>query len=238
MRPEPTASGVLLFGPVASIARWTQHMPTFSGSGKSYVESFGGGVAASGRGSIAGGSLAIGLNVRFDHKLSELFAQMGEKRTVYALSKAVDEVGAKTRTQVIRAVAKQAGVKYGRAKSVISSKQAMGAGAGDYEIIARDVTLSLKEFAPRQTAAGVSAAPWGKRRVFAHTFIGPNGHIFVRAMQGNKRVPRLPIHKLWGPAIPKEMVKGETERVFYDSVDALFPAAVEKWLQRQMARGQ
>ncbi|MGB8854034.1 MAG: hypothetical protein WCC69_10760, partial [Pirellulales bacterium] len=38
----------------------------------------------------------------------------------------------------------------------------------------------------------------------------------------------LPIHKLWGPAIPREMVKGETERVFYDSVDALFPAAVEK----------
>jgi len=105
----------------------------------------------------------------------------------------------------------------------------MGTGSGQYEIIARDVTLSLKDFAPRQTAKGVSAAPWGKRRVFPHTFIGPNEHVFVRLGRA-----RLPVKKLFGPSIPKEMVKDEAEQTFYRVCSSLLPAAAEKWLLRQI----
>ena len=171
---------------------------------------------------------AVAIKVNFDRQLSPLFAQAGLK-SVYAVAKAIDEVGNKTRTQVIRSVAKQAGVPYGKAKGVINSRQAMGAGDGQYEIIARDVTLSLKEFSPRKTAKGVSAAPWGKRRLFAHTFLGPGGHVFVR-----KGKSRLPIHKLFGPNIPKEMVKDETEATFYRVSGELLGAAVEKWLVKQL----
>src|SRR5579885_2528284 len=158
---------------------------------------------------------AIAVKVEFTKELSKLFGEAASGAS-YAVAKAVDEVGNKTKTQVVRAVAAQAGVKYGRALSVIGSRQAMGTGNGSYEIVARDVTMSLKEFAPRQAAAGVEAAPWGKRRVFAHTFIGPNGHVFVRVGKA-----RLPIRKLFGPAIPKEMVRDEAEATFYRAAGEL-----------------
>jgi hypothetical protein len=171
---------------------------------------------------------AVAVNVKFDKDIGALYERAG-LGSVYAMGKALDEVGNKTKTQTMRAVAAQAGVKYGAVKGVVSSRQAMGAGSGQYEIIARGATLSLKEFAPRQTAKGVSAAPWGKRRVFPHTFIGPGGHIFAR-----KGKSRLPIHKLFGPAIPKEMVKDEAERTFYRVSGELLGPAVEKWLLRQL----
>ena len=170
-----------------------------------------------------------GLTVSFgyDKGIADTIKAMGDK-SEYAIRKAVDEVGNKTRTQVIRAVAKQAGVKTGRVRGVLHTSQAMGAGAGTFTITARDVTMSIKEFSPRQTSKGVAAKPWNTKRVFPHTFFGPGSHVFVR--EGKSR---LPIKKLWGPAIPKEMVKDEAERTFFANVETLLPAAVEKWLMRQ-----
>lgn len=206
-----------------------------TGSGKNYFENAGSGVFASGRKSFSGSSATLSVSIQFDAHLSEMIKQAG-LRAPYAIGRAIDEVGNKTRTQVVKAVAKQAGVKQGKVRGVLTTHQAMGAGNGKYEIIARDVTLSLKEFAPRQTKKGVSAAPWGKRHVFPHTFIGPNGHVFVRAMQGNKRAGRLPIHKLFGPAIPKEMVKGEAEKTFHRTTETLLPVALDKWLGREIEK--
>ena len=148
----------------------------------------------------------------------------------YAISKALDAVGNKTFTQVKRAVATQTGLPYGRVGKVISRKQAMGSGGGTFVITARDTAVSLKEFGPRKTARGISAAPWAKRRVFPHTFIGPGGHVFVREGKG-----RLPIKKLWGPIIPKEMVKDQAEQTFYTFVAQALPAELEKWLFRALA---
>ena len=53
--------------------------------------------------------------------------------------------------------------------------------------------IPLAEFHARQTRRGVSAAPWGQRRVFPHTFIVEQlgGPVFKR--EGNAR---LPIRKL------------------------------------------
>jgi len=171
---------------------------------------------------------AVVVKVGFDKDISKLFEKAGLK-SPYAVAKAIDEVGNKTKTQVTRAVAKQAGVKYGKAKGVIVSRQAMGVGNGEYQIVARDVTLSLKEFSPKQGKKGVSARPWAKRRVFPHTFLGPGGHVYVR--QG---AARLPIKKLWGPNIPKEMVKDEAEATFYRVSQEMLGPAVEKWLLRQI----
>jgi hypothetical protein len=154
--------------------------------------------------------------------------------SVYALAKAVDEVGKKTRTKMIRSLVAQTGARYRAVSKVIITRSAMGKGEGSYDIIARDVTLSLKEFGPRQTQRGISAAPWGTRRIFPHTFVGPGGHIFVRKFVNGKRADRKPIRKLYGPAIPKEMVKGQTRATFYAEVNAALPAAVEKYLLRQL----
>jgi hypothetical protein len=168
----------------------------------------------------------ISVNFKLTANLSKIVESMGAA-SKYAVFKAIDEVGNKAKTQVIRETAKQAGVKYGRALAVISSRQAMGAGAGQYVITARDVTMALKEFAPARTPTGISAAPWGKRKTFEHSFLGPGGHDFVRTSK-----KRLPIRKLWGPAIPKEMVRDKAEAAFYAVTGQLMEAAMAKWLLR------
>ena len=187
---------------------------------------------------------AIAVKIKFSKELSCLF-QNYELKAFKTIARAINQVGNKTKTVVKRATAQQAGVKIGKVGAVMSSHTTMGQGGavvrGQYEIICRDVTLSLKEFSPRADAHGVSAKPWGKRRYFPHAFFGPGGHVFKRETQGTShRGPRpkhsqLPIHKLWGPAIPKEMVKDNAEQAFYRTASELLGPAIERQLARAFA---
>ena len=185
---------------------------------------------------------AVAVKIKFTKELSCLFKNL-ETNAAKNIARAIDKVGNKTKTIVKRATAKQAGVKYGSLGNTITSRTTIGHGGaiarGEYEIIARGVTLSMKEFTPRQDAHGISAKPWGKLRHFEHAFFGPGGHVFVRAHpnQGTRRGPRpvhsqLPIRKLWGPSIPKEMIKDEAEQVFYRTVAELLGPAIEAQLAK------
>lgn len=168
-------------------------------------------------------SATIAIKINFTPELSELFIG-AEERSLKNVARIIDKAGNKTKTAVKRAVAVQAGVKVGKVGGVISSRTTLGHGGaivrGEYEIVCRDVTLSLKEFSPRSDKHGIIANPWGRRQYFRHAFFGPGGHVFMRMTKNTRRGPRpthsqLPIRKLWGPAIPKEMVKGEAEQTFY-----------------------
>ena len=54
-----------------------------------------------------------------------------------------------------------------------------------------------------QRGKGVSAAPWNKRRIFAHSFIVPKfNRAYVRTSKS-----RLPIRGLYGPNLARELVK-------------------------------
>lgn len=158
-----------------------------------------------------------------------------------ALRRAVNHTGDKARTAVKRSLAKQVGlpagrvIAKGRVRSFRASYQNM-----DYAITSRAGFLSLKEFRPRQLKRGTVARPWGRRELFDHAFMGARpgepapslrGHVFARRGAG-----RLPIRKLWGPAIPREMVRGDTAATFQATVSALLPARVEHEL-RAIARG-
>jgi hypothetical protein len=188
-------------------------------------------------------SEAIAVSVKFDTNLSKLFEQAALKAP-YAVGRAIDEVGNKTKTQVIRAVAKQVPTKVGRVRHAVSSRLAMGGGQGQYVIIARDVTLSRKEFSPRKTAGGISVMTATRGRiVLKGSFFGPGEHVYERTTKDGKtkRGPRpthsqLPIKKLWGTSIPKEMVKGEAEATFYRNVEQMLSPAIEKWLLRQIGK--
>ena len=121
-----------------------------------------------------------------------------------ALARAINHTGDKARTQVVRALVKQTGAKSYAVRRAMHTKPA-SIGTLIFLIVSSGGYMSLKEFGARQTDKGVSAAPWDKRRVFPHTFIVASlgGHVFER-----KGSSRLPIRKLWGPSIPKEMVQG------------------------------
>lgn len=139
-----------------------------------------------------------------------------------ALARAINHTGDKARTQVARTLVKQTGAKYAAVRKAMHTMPASAVGLL-YQIVSRGGFMSLKEFGARQTSQGVSAAPWNKRRVFPHTFIVTSlgGHVFER-----KGASRLPIRKLWGPAIPREMLKDQSKAAFETTVAAELPARV------------
>jgi len=147
-----------------------------------------------------------------------------------ALSRAINHTGNKARTEVAWALVEQTGAKYSAIRKILKTHRA-SPGTLVYRITAKGGFMSLKEFGARQTSKGVSAAPWGKRRIFRHAFIVASlgGHVFRRAPGGGPSglVGRLPILKLWGPAIPKEMVKEQSKEAFENTVRAELPRRVE-----------
>ena len=144
----------------------------------------------------------------------------------------LNHVGGTARTKVKSALAKQTGVKVRtvdvglRTFNAFPSRQS-------YEIVASGRPISLAEFDPRQTLRGVSARPWGKRRVFPSTFIVRTlgGHVFRR--EGSAR---LPIVKLWGPSLPKELLRDAVPKAFVEEVQLKLPIRVEHELRRELMR--
>lgn len=92
--------------------------------------------------------------------------------------------------------------------------------------------MPLKYFAARQFRYGVRAKPWNKPQRFKSAFIvqSISGHVFKREGKA-----RLPIEMLWGPAIPKEMMKEKTVNAFTRSTDGIASRAVHE-LSRIMSR--
>ncbi len=170
--------------------------------------------------------------------VEKLFRQVGNQAP-HAIRRAVNRVGDKARTLVTRTLAKQTGAKYGAVRKALSIKRANYSSLA-YRIMARGAHLSLKEFGPRQTRKVVSAAPWGKRRVFPHAFISTTlgGHVFVRA--GTRHVMargryagklRQPLHKMYGPALPNELTKAETAAAFLAQVRAQLAPEVARQIE-------
>jgi hypothetical protein len=76
-------------------------------------------------------------------------------------------------------------------------------------------------FGARQGKRGVSAAPWGRRRVFKSTFmIGRyGGNVFRR-----RGPQRLPLKGVYGPNIARELLKDETRAAF----EAMLPGIADR----------
>jgi hypothetical protein len=142
-----------------------------------------------------------------------------------ALNKTMDWVY----PRVVKGVAKVTGIQQKRVRMLIKKHPAKHGGELVASIRSRGQFTSLKDFMPRQTKKGVVAAPWGKRRVFAHTFIGPNGHVYKRLGKG-----RVPIEKLWGPAIPKEMIGETIVPIVNEATQRVFPKNYEFYYDRAM----
>ncbi|MBP2147943.1 phage tail protein [Xanthobacter flavus] len=158
--------------------------------------------------------------------------ERAEKLSPAAVARALNRTAERARTDITRALVKQTGLKFGRIRSATSLWRA-SAGSLQAEIKAKGGYTSLKEFSARRTAKGVSAAPWGRRQVFDGTFIVRRygGHVYKR--EGARRFP---IQKLYGPAIPVEMVKGQSLAAFNRAVEAELPKRLEHELGRIFGR--
>lgn len=156
-----------------------------------------------------------------------------------ATRRAINHTGDKARTAVRVAMVVQTGLKRKTINKAVISTRASAKGGGSYTIKSKGGNVRLQFFGARETQAGVSAAPWNQRQIFASTFIKggkfPNrvalkygGAVLIRADQS-----RFPIHVVKsGLFIAEEMVKGNSALAFYNTVERDLPARIEYEISR------
>jgi len=155
------------------------------------------------------------------------------------IARAVNRTVDASYTQVVKALVKQTSAPRKVLTSQIRKHKAAHKGfeAVEGSLSARGRPLPLSVFRPRQFAPGVKAKVWGRRQLFRHAFGAPGGppalvarlggHVFVRVGR-----ERLPIHQLYGPSIPKEMLKDESAKAFNATVADVLPRRIEHELFR------
>ena len=175
-------------------------------------------------------SLVVKIDAEQLKRLANVLGALG-KDAPAAIARAVNHTGDKARTQMIRTLTAQTGLKRKVIVKALRVTRASAAkGTMEYRIDSAGGNVSLKYFGARETRVGVSAAPWGARRVYAGTFmkggrfpnrvaLDLNGQVFKRGGAG-----RMPIVKQKsGLFIPAEMVKGATADAFTEAVDRDLP---------------
>ena len=148
---------------------------------------------------------------RFGNQLAALGG--GLAKTVMA--RALNHEGDKARTQVKRVLVKQTGINYNLIDKAVSTYRAHQ-GKLSYTIQARGSETNLGLFNARATQSGVSAAPWGMRRIFRSadgergSFLLPGTKlVFIRTGKASH-----PIKPLFGPNIARELVRDESKQAF------------------------
>lgn len=175
----------------------------------------------------------------------ERFAEKLKGADNRVLAQSLNREMQKERTVIRRSIADVTGAPYGRIVSVVRDQKAT-AGNLDYAIRSEDEFLPLSAFGAREVRSGVTAAPWKVRRVFPGAFMrgghrgartdapSLNGQVFAREGKG-----RLPIRKLWGPAIPREMTRDDGAPVgTWRRAVAELPPRILAEIERRMAVGK
>lgn len=160
-------------------------------------------------------------------KLPAALHALSTKEQGKAVSAALNRTGDMVYTRVVRILAEETGAQQKRIRKILRKKGARPS-SQEFAIYARDVFTSLKDFRPTKRKGGVAASPWGKQRLFPGTFLGPNDHVFRRI--GKDRA----IKKLWGPAIPREMIRGATGKATQEVIRDAFPKRIDHELSRAL----
>lgn len=169
---------------------------------------------------------------RMDNALGRLSAE----EHGHVLRRAVNHTGEKARTQVTRTLATQTGLPYRTIRRAIVVKRA-NYSTLEYSMRVVGGDVSLKYFRPTETRAGVTATPFGKRRLFVGAFTKA-GHfpkrVTVASLSGHVFEPdrstrswgRPIALKDSGVVIPRELHRGDTVKVFRGVVERDLPARV------------
>ena len=173
---------------------------------------------------------------RFGNQLGAV----GSAKAHKALARAVNRVTNTVHGRVIKAIRKQSDIPTAIVRRQVKKRLASTAEGSVIEgvVWATGSPISLKYFRPRQIKAGTKAKYGGKWHLHKSAFMGPRpgtvskklgGNVFVRT-SGN----RFPIEKLFGPSVPEELVRGESERIFGETVADMLPARVAHELSQML----
>ena len=177
-----------------------------------------------------------------DHlrRFSNMIGAVGSAQGHKALARAVNRVTNTIHGRVIRAIRKQSDIPTAIIRRSIKKRLAstnIAHGAGIEGVIwATGKPLSLKYFKARQFSWGVRAKVYGKWERYPSAFMGPRPGVIAKALGGNvfqrTSSARFPIEMLFGPSVPEELVRGESERVFRETVEDMLPRRIAHELNR------
>lgn len=151
-----------------------------------------------------------------------------------AFARAVNRVTNTVHGRVIRAIRKQSDIPTTiirrQIKKRLASPSISHGGSIEGVIWATGNPISLKHFKARQFSFGVKAKWGGKWHEYQGAFMGPRPGVIAPRLGGNVFVrtsaSRFPIEMLFGPSVPEELVKGESERIFNETVESMLPMRV------------
>ena len=153
-----------------------------------------------------------------------LIQRVGDGNATLAFSRALNHEGRKSFPAVTRALRGQTDIPPGIISAAMKFKSSSKhhlrtiiSGSGS------ELPLSL--FRPAQFSYGVRAKVWGKRQAYRSAFIVAKygGNVFHRTSK-----KRLPIQQMFGPSIPKEMVRDQTLDAFEQSGNAIMDRAMHE----------
>jgi hypothetical protein len=150
--------------------------------------------------------------------------QVGEGAAALAFSRALNHESRKTFTAVKRALRKQTDIP----PFMITASTAFRFSSKHHLrtiITGSGRELPLLLFKPSQFSYGVRARVWGRHQVYRSSFIVARfgGNVFHRTSH-----KRFPIQKMFGPSVPKEMLKDETLETFERSGNAIMDRAMHE----------
>ena len=139
-------------------------------------------------------------------------ARIGEGEARRAFSMALNKEGRKSFTQLRRSLAQQSSIPRGAVNAATrftsvtrNTMSTVTTGTGRH--------LPLSFFGAKQFSYGVRAKIWGRAQTFRSAFVVKRygGGVFNRTGKA-----RFPIEQLWGPSVPKEMLRDEAHAAWQD----------------------
>lgn len=167
---------------------------------------------------------------RFGRQVAYLHARFPK-----VLPRIVNQVGDRAKTQVIRTLTKQTGLPRRTIVKAVGDPQRAHGSRLSYEMSTRGGNIRLKYLAPKETRAGVTAKPWGKRQLYPGTFMRGgkfpdrkvverfDGHVYRRLNRSGTRITQVRS----GMEIPTEMTRRETRWAFERIAGPLLQQRVE-----------
>jgi hypothetical protein len=150
--------------------------------------------------------------------------KVGEGAATLAFSRALNHEGRKSFTAVKRALRGQTDIPPGIISAAMKFRSSSRANLRTI-ISGSGRELPLRLFRPAQFSYGVRAKVWGKHQAYRSAFIIAKygGNVFHRTSK-----KRLPIQQMFGPSIPREMVKDQTLAAFEQSGNAIMDRAMHE----------
>lgn len=177
-----------------------------------------------------------------DDHLKIFGGKVGElhRKFPLVLPRIVNQVGDRSKTQVIRALTRQTGLPRKTIVKAVGDPTRANGRQLSYVMVTRGGNIRLKYLAPRETRPGVTAQPWGRRTLFPGTFMKggafPNrkvvarfdGHVFRRLNTSGTKITQARS----GMFIPVEMTRDATRAAFERTAAPLLQIRVDAAIKK------